>query len=136
MSKLKEMKKNLKKFMRTVKTWSKKYVSTNVLFLTFTITSLINGYLLRFFTVKNYFNIKPIIADLAVILIIGSLGYLLKPKHQFKYFFTISIIFVAICMVNSVYYTNFVSFALTSVIFTFVVLVYASKQYKDEKALF
>ena len=111
MSKLKEMKKNLKKFMRTVKTWSKKYVSTNVLFLTFTITSLINGYLLRFFTVKNYFNIKPIIADLAVILIIGSLGYLLKPKHQFKYFFTISIIFVAICMVNSVYYTNFVSFA-------------------------
>lgn len=111
MSKLKEMKKNLKKFIRTVKTWSKKYVSTNVLFLTFTITSLINGYLLRFFTVKNYFNIKPIIADLAVILIIGSLGYLLKPKHQFKYFFTISIIFVAICMVNSVYYTNFVSFA-------------------------
>lgn len=111
MSKLKEMKKNLKKFIKTVKTWSKKYVSTNVLFLTFTITSLINGYLLRFFTVKNYFNIKPIIADLAVILIIGSLGYLLKPKHQFKYFFTISIIFVAICMVNSVYYTNFVSFA-------------------------
>jgi len=111
MSKFKEIKKNMKSFIKTVKIWSKKYVSTNILFLTFTITSLINAYLLRFFTVKNYFNLKPIIADLAVILIIGSLGYLLKPKHQFKYFFTISIIFVVICMVNSVYYTNFISFA-------------------------
>jgi sodium transport system permease protein len=37
---------------------------------------------------------------------------------------------------SSINYTNFLSFALTSVIFTFVLLVYVSKQYKDEKALF
>ena len=100
-----------KNFFKAFKSWSKRYVSTNVLFMTFVLTSLINAYLLRYFTVKNYFNIKPIIADLSVILIIGSIGYLIKPKHQFKYFFTWAFIFSLICIVNSVYFTNFLSFA-------------------------
>lgn len=106
-----ELKERFNSFCKDFKTWSKRYVSTNVLFLTFVITSLINAYLLRYFTVKNYFNIKPIIADLSIILIIGAVGYLFKPKHQFKYFFTWSIIFTLICIINSVYFTNFLSFA-------------------------
>ncbi len=105
------LKNRIKNFMVSFKNWSKKYVSTNVLFMTFVITSLINAYLLRYFTVKNYFNIKPIIADLSVILIVGSIGYLLKPKHQFKYFFSWAIVFTLICVINSVYFTNFLSFA-------------------------
>ncbi len=39
-----------------------------------------------FLTVKNYFDFRPVIADLAFILIIGAFGYFIKPKHQFKYF--------------------------------------------------
>lgn len=88
-----------------------RYIKTNILFFTFVITSLINAFLLRFVTVKNVFDISPVLADLAVILLIGSFGYLLKPKHQFKYFMVISIIFTLICIVNSVYYNNYVSFA-------------------------
>ena len=38
------------------------------------------------FYCKNYFELKPILADLAVVLIIGAFGYFIKPKHQFKYF--------------------------------------------------
>ena len=105
------LKNNFKDFCTSFKAWSKRYISTNILFITFVITSLINAYLLRYFTVKNYFNLKPIIADLSVILIIGAIGYLFKPKHQFKYFFTWAILFTLICIVNSVYFTNFLSFA-------------------------
>ena len=111
-----EIKENITDFVKSTKSWSKKYMSTNILFMTFVITSLINGYVLRYFTVKNYFNIKPIVADFSIILIIGAAGYLFKPKHQFKYFFTWSIIFTLICIVNSVYYTNYISFASLSLL--------------------
>ena len=108
---LKLIKENIINFYKAVKKASKRYMSTNILFMTFVSTSLINAYLLRYFTVKNYFNLKPIIADFSIILIVGAVGYLFKPKHQFKYFFTWSVIFTVACIVNSVYYTNFVSFA-------------------------
>ena len=85
---IKALKKDFIDFFKSFKKWSKTYISTNILFMTFVLTSLINAYLIRFFTVKNYFNLKPIIADLAVILIIGAFGYLFKPKHQFKYYIT------------------------------------------------
>lgn len=108
---IKALKKDFMDFFKSLKKWSKSYISTNILFMTFVLTSLINAYLVRFFTVKNYFNLKPIVADLAVILIIGAFGYLFKPKHQFKYYITWSVIFVLICVINSVYYTNYLSFA-------------------------
>lgn len=92
------------------------YSKTNVLFFTFVITSFINASLLRFVTVKNVFEISPMLADLAVILLIGCFGYLLKPKNQFKYFMTWSIIFTLICVINSVYYNNYLSFVSFSLI--------------------
>lgn len=101
-------------FVREMTTYSK----TNVLFFTFVITSLINGSVLRIMTVKNVFDLSPVLADLAVILLIGSFGYLIKPKHQFKYFFTFSVIFTAICVINSVYYNNYVSFVSFSLLKT------------------
>ena len=88
-----------------------RYAKTNILFLTFVLTSLMNGVLLRAVTVKNIFDISPILADMAVILLIGSFGYIFKPKNQFRYFMVFSIIFTLICVVNSVYYNNYVSFA-------------------------
>lgn len=97
---------------------SRNYLKTNILFMTFVLSSLINSCLIRFLTVKNYFDIKPIIADLAIILILGAFGYFLKPKHQFKYFFTISCVFVILCIINSMYYTNYLSFASFSLLET------------------
>ncbi|MGE5456283.1 MAG: LTA synthase family protein [Ignavibacteriales bacterium] len=102
---------------------AKKYVGTSILFFTFLITTLFNGWLLRFFTVKNSFDIKPLLADLVIILIVGALGYFIKPKNQFKYYFGFSILFTAICVINSVYYTNYLSFASFSLIATSLQLV-------------
>lgn len=111
-------KENFNNFFKTAKECSKSYLKTNILFMTFIISSFMNGSLVRFFTVKNYFDIKPMIADLAVLLIIGAFGYFIKPKHQFKYFFTWAIIFTAICIINSMYYTNYLSFVSFSLLET------------------
>lgn len=101
----------------------KQYVKTNILFITFVICSVINSTLLRFLTVKNFFDFRPIIADLAIVLIIGAFGYFFKPKHQFKYFFTISCLFTAICIINSMYYTNYLSYASFSLLATSMQIV-------------
>ncbi|MBD9085392.1 LTA synthase family protein [bacterium] len=117
------MKEKLEKFLKSFKIQSKSYLKTNILFMTFVITSVINEILLRSLTVKNYFAIKPIIADIAVVLIIGSIGYFIKPKHQFKYFFGWSIFFTLLCLINSMYYTNYVSFASFSLLETSLQIV-------------
>lgn len=94
----------------------KEYAKTNVLFLTFVITTLLNGMFVRFLTVHNYFAIKPILADFAMILLFGSFVYLFKPKNRFKYLMIISIVFTLICIINSLYYTYYMSFASFSLI--------------------
>lgn len=94
------------------------YIKTNKLFFVFVLTSVGNATLLRFLTVKNYFEIKPILADVGAVLLIGAFGYFFKPKNQFKYYFTWSIIFTVLCIINSIYYTNYMSYASVSLLST------------------
>ena len=94
------------------------FFKNNVLFSVFIITSLINGCLVRFFTVKNYNALSPVLADLAFILIIGAFAYFFKPKNRFKYFITWSVILTLVCLINSIYYTNYVSFTSFSLLAT------------------
>ena len=117
------MKKIINKIKKNLKFDYKTYIKTNILFLTFVITSVMNGCLLRFLTVKNYFDIRPIIADLAIVLLVGAFGYLFKPKHQFKYFISITVLFTAICVINSMYYTNYLSYASFSLLATSLQIV-------------
>jgi len=87
------------------------YVATNRLFITYVLISMIGLMLIRNFTVGNMFSFKTFIVDLALVLILGSFGYLAKPKNQFKYFFVILLVFTVIEMINSIYYTFYYSFA-------------------------
>ena len=114
MSKIKNSIKNLGKSIKNFN--YKQYISTNRQFIAFVISNVINACLLRFFTVHNYFAIKPLLADLAIVLILGSFVYLFKAKKQFTYLFVISIIFNIVCIVNSLYYTYYMSFASVSLI--------------------
>ena len=84
----KKIKNTSKRISKTVKDYSSRYMRTNILFLSFVVTSVLNATLLRYLTVKNYFDVFPILADLAVVVLIGAFGYFLKPKNQFKYFAT------------------------------------------------
>lgn len=117
------MKKKINNVLKRTKKYLKKmkeehliraYVKENPLFITYILINALNSTLLRFFTInsiENYLSIKPIIADLAVIIIIGSFGFLMKPKNKFRYWMSFTIIFTATCMINSIYYTFYTSFA-------------------------
>ncbi len=94
------------------------YIKTNVLFITFVLINLINSWLLRIVTMGNYFSIKAMIADLAFILVVGSFAYLVKPKKQFRILMPLTIIMSLICIINAVYYENYVSFASFSLLST------------------
>ena len=117
------MREKVEKYLNKINKKVKKYVKTNILFLTFVLTSVMNSAILRFLTVKNYFDLQPLLADLAVVVIIGAFGYLLKPKNQFKYYFGFSIFFTALCIINSMYYTNYLSFASLSLLQTSLQIV-------------
>ncbi len=117
-SKKEEDKINIKEQIKKMYQFATHYGKTNVLFFTFLITSVINELMLRHFTLKNTFDISPFLADLAFLLIISAFGYFLKPKHQFKYYFCWSILLTAICVLNSAYYINFLSFISVSLIET------------------
>ena len=99
------------------------FFKNNVLFSAFVISSLINGLLLRAFTVKNIMNISPILADLTFILVVGSFGYFFKPKYRFRYYITWSIILMLVCLINSIYYTNYISFTSFSLLATSLQIV-------------
>ena len=108
------MQKNIGNMLKKLK----HYFNTNKLMITFIITSLINGIIVRYFTVNNVFSIKPALADLTFLLFITTFGYFLKPKHQFKYFIFWSIVLTALCIINTVYYSNYISFASVSLLKT------------------
>ncbi len=110
---LKEIKPMFKKIYKS----AFKYIKTNILFFTFLLTSVLSATLVQLFTLKTL-DISPLLANIGFILIVGSWGYFIKPKHQFKYFFTWSIIVTICCFINSMYYTNFLSFVSFSLLKT------------------
>ena len=113
----KKLNKKVKKIIKQIKEFDYKYyLNTSILFCTFVVANLINGMLLRFITVHNFFAIKPVVADLALILLLGSFVYLFKPKTRFRYLMIVSVLLTAICIINSLYYTYYMSFASFSLI--------------------
>ncbi|MEG0618146.1 MAG: LTA synthase family protein [Bacilli bacterium] len=115
---MEKIKYNINKFLKKAKLFSSAYLKTNVLFISFFLVSLINSTILRYYTIDKFLTIKPVLADSAIILLIGSLGYFIKPKNQAKYYGTFAVIFTLICFINSLYYTNYLSFASLSLLAT------------------
>ena len=96
-----------------------KYIKENVLFIVFIIINILNATLLRSFcmpTIESIFSIQAILADAAIVIIIGAFGYLIKPKGRFIYYISFSIFLTAICTINSIYYTYYTSFASLSML--------------------
>ncbi len=94
----------------------KKYFSTNVLFLSYLITSVFIGFLLRLLTIGNAWELKAFLCDITICVLLGSFGYLFKPKHQFKYFFGLSVFYTLLCIVNHIYFTFYSSFVSVSLL--------------------
>ena len=105
----------------TLKTGFKKIKTvavSNILTITFVISNLINAVIVRSMTIGKAFYIKPLLADLTIILLVGAFSYFFKPKNRFKYFAVWSVIFTLVCLINGIYYKNYVSFASFSLLST------------------
>ena len=105
------MTEKIKLFFRRIRRSIIEYIATNRLFITYVILSMIGLMLVRNFTVDNMWSKEAFIADIALVLLIGSLGYLVKPKNQYRYFMIVLIVFALMEIINSIYYTFYSSFA-------------------------
>ena len=88
-----------------------KYIYANRLFLCFFFLALCGTIILRGVTLGNTFAIKPLLCDIGMILLIGSISYLIKPKHRYIYFMIWLIFFTVIETVNSIFYIFYEDFA-------------------------
>lgn len=96
-------------------------IKNNILFFVFLLVNLFSSTILRYFTihtVDNILNFKPMLADLAIILALGSFSFFMKRKNRFTYLFTVTIILSIICIINSLYYTFYTSYVSISLIST------------------
>lgn len=82
----------------------------------FIISNLINGLIIRIVTVKNGLFISPLLVDLGFLILVSLLSLLIKKEKRIRYFITLSIIFNIVCIVNSIYYHYYSSFASISLI--------------------
>ncbi|MEG0794287.1 MAG: LTA synthase family protein [Bacilli bacterium] len=105
------MKEKIKHGLKIAKKNIVEYVLTNRLFISYVVLSLIMTVLVRKFTIGSFFALKPLLTDLGLIILIGGLGYFVKPKNQFKYYFVWVIFFTALCIISSIYYRFYTSFA-------------------------
>ena len=97
----------------------RKYFKNNMLFVAYVLVNVLNATLLRFFTMHswtNYLSIRAIISDMMVVVILGSFAYLMKPKNRPLYYFCFTIFFTLICIINSIYFTYYSSFASLSML--------------------
>ena len=99
------------------------YLHNNILFLTFVFLSVFNGFLLRTLTVGNFLDIRPVLADIAMVVFVGAFGYLIKPNKRFIYYLIWSILYSVICVINSMYYTNYLSFSSISLLATSFLII-------------
>ena len=105
------MKEKISIYLKSLRKKILEYIVSNRLFLSYVVLAIFSTIFVRTFTVKGFFDFKPFITDLGLILIIGAIGYFVKPRNQFKYYFVWTVIYSVLCMVNSIYYSFFTSFA-------------------------
>ena len=112
----------INKLKKVKKFFKKNYIDffkSNPLILFFVLSVTFNTLLLRILTVKNGLYFKPFFIDLAFVLIFSSFIFLFKTsKGRKRFIIGFSIFSTALCIVHSMYYTYYDSFASISLLAT------------------
>ena len=108
MNDLNSLLRKVKKYINILKKRFINYVRTNVMVMVFIITNLINTIIIRGLTVGNYLSLKPVLADLSILLLISAFAYFIKPKRQIIYLFIWSSAITLMCIINTIYYSNYI----------------------------
>ncbi len=98
-----------------------RYVRANRFFVSFVAVNAINGLLLRYLTMKtvdSFFSLQPLLADIAFVTLLGSIGYFHKTRGRIIYWSLITVFLMLICVINSSYYTFYTSYASISLLST------------------
>ena len=108
------------KFFKALPGKLKTFYRENPLVPAFVVISVINGFLLRALTVRFAYNqVKPLMADLAVMLIMAAFSFCFKTlKGRFRFLMTMNVINVILVAGNSIYYSNYRSFLSFSLLST------------------
>ena len=109
---------DFKKILKSIKKFITKYASTNILFLSYVIISLLLGFAIRLFTIGAPIYFRATIADLMFVLFVGAFGYLIRPRYQFRYFLIWVLFYTFLCIGNTIYYQFYQSFLSVNLIST------------------
>jgi hypothetical protein len=86
------------------------YVVSNRLFFSYTLISLFTCILARQLTVGFGIDIRSVVVELSIILMVGSFCYLKRPTKRFSYLFKWLCFFAALGAIHTVYYKFYTSF--------------------------
>lgn len=100
---------NIKDIFKFIINEVKNSIIYNRQFIAFILLSCISFLLCMLLTIGKFY-VGAYFFDVALIIIIGSLGYFFKVKRQFSYWFTLLIIFTFLNIINAIYYEFFYSF--------------------------
>lgn len=116
---MKEKKEKLMNFLDKHRKSFITFALTNRQFISFVILMTLETLFLCLCTLGfGSWNIEATFFDFAVILILGALGYLFKPRKQYVYFQTVLVITSIVCFINGIYYTFYNSFVTIGLIET------------------
>ena len=101
---------DIKKEYNNFKREAKKYVSNNILFLSYIVISVVISLILRLVTVGFPIYFKSFLGDLMILLIIGSFVYFFKPKYRFRYLLSWLVFFSVLAIGNTIYYRFYASY--------------------------
>ena len=85
----------------------------------FVMGNLINAILFRLFT-TGHFQLRGVLFDLCFLTFIGAFSFIIKAKRRKLYFAINTVICVLVCVINSLYYNYYASFASVSLLATSV----------------
>lgn len=107
--------------LKGVKKNLKKMINNQPIFFFFVGSNFINGILLRLLTTGT-FAFRALLLDFGFVLSIGLISLLMKRKTRRIYYVIMSILLVATCVINSIYYNYYASYVSVSLISTSVFL--------------
>lgn len=108
----------MKEKLKKIYLGAKKFSSENILMLVFIFSCVINSIILRSYTVKNYFAVQPVLAEIGVCVLFSVFGFFIRPKRRIIYYSIFSLVFAILCGANSIYYSNYRSFISFSLLAT------------------
>lgn len=91
----------------------------NSVIILYVLGNILNALLLRLFT-TGHFGLRAVFFDLGFVVLLAAFSFLIKKKRKMKYYYITTFLMVAICIINSMYYNYYASYASTSLLATSV----------------